>query len=198
LSYVLGSDGSKAEALIMRGLGSAMPASQTVLENNWHKLEMDGATVLKFAMRVFAKAATEAVSAAGLTMDDIDLLIPHQSNLRLIEAVRQQLGLPAEKVFVNLDRYGNTSAAAIPVALCEALDGGQAKDGDTVVLVSFGGGLTWAALTLQVGVTDLSSRFISWPFTGIRERVRSAAGAVASVASTALLPFFTFSRSKKD
>jgi 3-oxoacyl-[acyl-carrier-protein] synthase-3 len=198
LSFVLGSDGSKAEALIMRGLGSAMPASQEVLDNNWHKIEMDGPTVLKFGLRMLGQAASEATAAAGLTMEDIDLLIPHQSNMRLIEATRQQLGLPPEKVFSNLERYGNTSAAAIPLAFCEALESGRVTEGDTVVMVSFGGGLTWAAATVQLGVTESATRFLPWPAFDWRQRVRSAANVVSSVATSLLLPLFTFSRGSKD
>jgi 3-oxoacyl-[acyl-carrier-protein] synthase-3 len=198
LSFVLGSDGSKAEALIVRGMGSAMPVSHEVLDNNWHVIEMKGSTVAKFAMKVLAQSAAEAAAAAGLTMDDIDLLIPHQSNVRLIEFARRQLGLPPEKVFINLDRYANTSAAAIPVALCEALDTGRAKEGDTIVLASFGGGLTWAALTLHLGVFEPSSRFISVPIANVRQRVRSAAVTVSATASAMLLPLFTFARGNKD
>jgi 3-oxoacyl-[acyl-carrier-protein] synthase-3 len=196
LSYMLGSDGSRAEALIVRGMGSAMPATHEVVDNHWHQIEMDGPAVLRFAMQVLGRAATEAVAAAGLTMEDIDLFIPHQSNIRLIEAVRQQLDLPPEKVFINLDRYGNTSAAAVPVALCEALDSERVKEGDTLVLVGFGGGLTWAAATLQIGVAETASRLIPWPFTDMRQRVRSAVGVVSSMASALLLPLFT--RSNKN
>jgi len=198
LSFVLGSDGSKAEALIMRGLGSAMPASQEVLDNNWHKIEMDGPTVLKFGLRMLGQAASEATAAAGLTMEDIDLLIPHQSNMRLIEATRQQLGLPPEKVFSNLERYGNTSAAAIPLAFCEALESGRVAEGDTVVMVSFGGGLTWAAATVQLGVAESAERFLPWPAFDWRQRVRSVANVASSVATSLLLPLFTFSRGSKD
>lgn len=198
LSFVLGSDGSRAKALIVRGMGSAMPATHEVLDNHWHQIEMDGPTVVKFAMRVLGQVAAEAIAAAGLTIEDIDLFIPHQANLRIIEAARRQLDLPPEKVFVNLDRYGNTSAAALPVALCEALDTGQVKEGDTLVLVSYGGGLTWAGVTLQFGVSETSARFIPWPFTGMRQRVRSAAGIVSSVASALLLPLFTFARGGRD
>lgn len=198
LSFVLGSDGSKGEALIVRGMGSAMPATHEVLDNNWHKIEMNGSTVAKFAMKVLARSAAEAAAAAGLTMDDIDLLIPHQSNGRIIEFARRQLGLPPEKVFVNLDRYGNTSTAAIPVALCEAMDTGRAKEGDTLVLATFGGGLTWAALTLHLGVFEPSTRFISVPIATMRQRVRSAAVSVSTAASAMLLPLFTFARGSKD
>jgi 3-oxoacyl-[acyl-carrier-protein] synthase-3 len=198
LSFILGSDGSRAEALIVRGMGSALPATHEVVDNNWHKIEMDGPAVLRFARRVVVQAATEATAAAGLALEDIDLLIPHQSNLRLIEATRQQLGLPVEKVFANVDRYGNTSAAAIPVALCEALESGRAKEGDTLVLVGFGGGLTWAAITLQLGEVEAFSRYFplfssrpsGLPAMRIRERVRNAAEVFASSASSLLLPFF--------
>lgn len=198
LSFVLGSDGSKAEALIVRGMGSAMPVTHEVVDKNWHKIEMKGSTVAKFAMKVLAQSAAAAAAAAGLTMDDIDLLIPHQSNARLIDFARRQLGLPSEKIFVNLDRYGNTSAAAIPVALFEALETGRAKEGDTIVLASFGGGLTWAALTLHLGVFEASSRFYSVPIASVRQRVRSAALTVSAAASALLLPLFTFARGGKD
>lgn len=194
LSFVLGSDGSQAEALIVRGMGSAHPLTQEVLDNRWHQIEMDGPAVFKFAVRTLGRAAAEAVAAAGMTMDDIDLFIPHQANERIIEAARRQLDLPPEKVFVNLDRYGNTSAASIPVALYEAIESGRAKEGDMLVLVGFGGGLTWAAVTLQLGVSATASHFIPWPvgLGNVRRRVRSAAGAVSSTvsstASSLLLP----------
>ena len=191
LSFILGSDGSQSEALIVRGMGSAMPATYEVLDNHWHQIEMNGPAVFKFAVRVLGHAAAEAVAAAGLTIEDVDLFIPHQANLRIIEAARRQLDLPPEKVFINVDRYGNTSAASIPVALCEALENGQAKEGDTLVLVGFGGGLTWAAVTLQLGVVQTTSRYLAWPFSRVRERVRSAAAAVSSTASALLFPLFT-------
>ncbi len=196
LSFVLGSDGSQAEALIVRGMGSAMPATYEVLDNHLHQIEMDGPAVFKFAVRVLGRAAAEAAAAAGLTMEDIDLFIPHQANLRIIEAARRQLDLPPEKVFINLDRYGNTSAASIPVALYEAIESGRVKEGDTLVLVGFGGGLTWAAVTLQLGVAATASRFIPWPFMDVRRRVRSAVGVLSSLASALLLPLFA--RSAKN
>jgi 3-oxoacyl-[acyl-carrier-protein] synthase-3 len=197
LSFTLGSDGAQAEALILRGMGSAMPVTYDVIDNHWHQLEMDGRAVAKFAVNVLGKAASEATAAAGLTMEDIDLFIPHQSNLRIIELARRQLDLPSEKVFVNLDRYGNTSAASIPVALCEALESGRVKPGDTLLLVGFGGGLTWAAVTLQFGVPATGARLIPWPFSGVRERVRGAADVVFSLASAVLLPLFARSGKKQ-
>jgi 3-oxoacyl-[acyl-carrier-protein] synthase-3 len=196
LSFVLGSDGSQAEALIVRGMGSAMPATHEVLDNHLHQIEMDGPAVFKFAVRVLGRAAAEAAAAAGLTTEDIELFIPHQANLRIIEAARRQLDLPPEKVFINLDRYGNTSAASIPVALYEAIESGRVKEGDTLVLVGFGGGLTWAAVTLQLGVATTASRFIPWPFVDVRRRVRSAVGVLSSLASALLLPLFA--RSARD
>ncbi len=194
LSFVLGSDGSQGEALIMRGLGSAMPASHEVLDKGWHYLEMDGPAVFKFAVRVLGRAAAEAIAAAGLSVDDIDLFIPHQANLRIIEAARRQLKLPEEKVFVNLDRYGNTSAASIPVALCEALETGRIQEGDTLVLVGFGGGLTWAAATVRWGVAPSPARAIPWPFPAVRERLRSVTAVLSALPTPLSLPLFTRSK----
>ena len=198
LSFTLGSDGSKASALIVRGLGSAIPATEEVLDNHWHQLEMDGPTVMKFGLRKLGQSAAEVTAAAGLTIDDIDLFIPHQASQRMIESVQRQLDLPPEKVFVNVDRYGNTSAAAIPVAFCEAMDSGRVKEGDTLVLMSYGGGLTWAAVALQLGVAETSSRYLPWPFTDVRQRVRGAVGNLTSAASALLLPLFAFTRSGRD
>jgi 3-oxoacyl-[acyl-carrier-protein] synthase-3 len=110
---------------------------------------MDGRKVFRFATRVMRQAATEAVEEAGLTMDDITLLIPHQANSRIIQSAARRLKLPAERVFVNLDRYGNTSAASIPIALCEAAEEGRIEPGDRLVTVGFGAGLTWGAVVIE-------------------------------------------------
>jgi 3-oxoacyl-[acyl-carrier-protein] synthase-3 len=113
---------------------------------------MNGREVFRFASRVMDKAAREVVANAGLTLEDVDLFIPHQANLRIIQAAARALETPMEKFFVNLDKYGNTSAASIPIALCEAVDAGRVKPGDHVVMVGFGAGLTWAAAVVQWGV----------------------------------------------
>jgi len=114
-------------------------------------LRMNGNEVFKFATRVLGKALQQAIAKAGLTADDIDLFIPHQANARIIESAARQAGLPQEKIFINIDRYGNTSAASIPIALCEAMEQGRAKAGDTLAFVAFGAGLTWAAAVVKLG-----------------------------------------------
>jgi 3-oxoacyl-[acyl-carrier-protein] synthase-3 len=151
LSYVLGSDGSGAEYLILPGGGAANPASQETLDKRLHYLRMDGNRVFRFATRVLGKALAQSIQQAGLTIDDIDLFIPHQANSRIIESAARHVKLPQEKVFMNIDRYGNTSAASIPIALCEAFEQGRAKIGDTLAFVAFGAGLTWASAVVKIG-----------------------------------------------
>ena len=112
---------------------------------------MNGREVYKFAVRVMNTATIEAIEKAGLTPDDISLFVPHQANLRIIDAARERLGLPPERVVVTVDEYGNNSTASIPLALQHALDAGRIKDGDNLLLVSFGGGLSWGASVLTWG-----------------------------------------------
>ena len=115
-------------------------------------IRMNGREVFKFATRVMGRALQEALDHAGLTTDDIDLFIPHQANLRIIEYAVKQAGLPREKVYVNVERYGNTAAASVPLALCEAFDEGRIKPGDMLAMVAFGAGLTWASAIFKLGV----------------------------------------------
>jgi len=150
LSFVLGSDGSGAEHLILPAGGSTLPSSHETLVKGLNYLHMNGNEVFKFATRVLGRALRQAIAQAGLTNDDIDLFIPHQANARIIESAARQAGLPPEKVFVNIERYGNTSAASIPIALCEALEQGRARVGDTLAFVAFGAGLTWAAAVVKL------------------------------------------------
>ena len=110
---------------------------------------MDGSTVLKFAVRAMAQATTEAVEKAGMTLDDIDLIVPHQANIRIIEGAAKRLGIEMDRIYVNLHKYGNISSACIPLALDEASKNGVTKKGDNIVLVAFGGGLTWASGVLE-------------------------------------------------
>jgi 3-oxoacyl-[acyl-carrier-protein] synthase-3 len=112
---------------------------------------MNGNQVFRFATRVLGKALRQAIDQAGLTTEDIDLFIPHQANARIIESAARYVNLPEDKVFVNIERYGNTSAASIPIALCEAFDEGRAKVGDTLAFVAFGAGLTWASAIVKIG-----------------------------------------------
>ncbi len=151
LSYVLGSDGSGAEHLILRGGGTTHPPTHETVDAGMHFLEMNGRQIFRFATRILGKALKQAIQQAGLTTDDIDLFIPHQANARIIDSAARYVGLPREKVFLNIDRYGNTSAASIPIALTEALEQGRAKPGDTLAFIAFGAGLTWAAAVVKLG-----------------------------------------------
>jgi 3-oxoacyl-[acyl-carrier-protein] synthase-3 len=149
LSNVIGADGEQNEVLIVRGGGAKRPFSQQIIDEGLHYLEMEGNPVFKFAVRILGKAAVEALKKAGLTRDDIDFLIPHQANIRIIDAAAKRLKLNREQIYVNLDQYGNTSAASIPLALDEAVKQAKIKRGDIVVLVGFGAGLTWGATVIE-------------------------------------------------
>lgn len=150
LSYLLGSDGAGAELLILPSGGTAIPTTHETLVDGLQFLRMNGNEVFKFATRVLGKALRQVIADAGLTPEDIDLFIPHQANARIIESAARQAKLPMEKVFMNIDKYGNTSAASVPIALCEALEEGRAKAGDTLAFVAFGAGLTWAAAVVKI------------------------------------------------
>jgi 3-oxoacyl-[acyl-carrier-protein] synthase-3 len=149
--FVLGSDGSQAEHIMMRAGGTVEPFSQEVLDSGRHLLYMNGRQVFKFATRVVGRACCEALEKAGMTLDDVDWIIPHQANLRIIQAAARDMGLPMSRFVVNIDRYGNTSAASIPLALAENLQSGRIQPGDTGIFVSFGAGLTWGAMVVQLG-----------------------------------------------
>ncbi|NIV36052.1 MAG: beta-ketoacyl-ACP synthase III [Anaerolineae bacterium] len=149
LSCELGSDGSDWDALIAPGYGTAKPFSEATLRNREQYLRMDGRRIFKFATRKMTDSVINVVQASGLSWDDVDLIIPHQANARIIELAARRLGVGMEKVMLNVDRYGNTSAASIPLALCDALEEERLHSGDHVVLVGFGAGLTWAAAVLH-------------------------------------------------
>jgi 3-oxoacyl-[acyl-carrier-protein] synthase-3 len=149
LSCVLGSDGSGGELLWIPGGGSRLPASPETVGTSQHAIRMNGKEVYKFAVTVAPRAALEAVERAGLTVEDVDLFIPHQANVRIILSAADTLGIPPQRTFVNVDRYGNTSAASIPIALCEAVESGRVTPGANVLLAGFGGGLTWGAAVLR-------------------------------------------------
>ncbi|HZJ82360.1 MAG TPA: beta-ketoacyl-ACP synthase III [Clostridia bacterium] len=149
LSQYLGADGSGGDLLKIAAGGSRKPASLETVEQKLHYLYMDGSEVFKFAVRIMASASEEVVKRAGLSNGDVDILIPHQANIRIIEAARKRLKLDNDKVYVNLDRLGNMSSASIPVALDEAVRSGVIKKGDNIVVVGFGGGLTWASALIK-------------------------------------------------
>jgi 3-oxoacyl-[acyl-carrier-protein] synthase-3 len=152
LSFVLGADGSGGQLLIIPAGGSRQPASPETVSRRLHFVQMRGREVFRFGSRTMSKAARQAMRAAKLTTDDIDLFIPHQANLRIILSAAKELGLPMERVFVNVEKYGNTSAASIPIAFCEAIEEKRLKPGDHLVMVGFGAGLTWAAAVVKWGV----------------------------------------------
>ncbi|TMQ59945.1 MAG: ketoacyl-ACP synthase III [Candidatus Eisenbacteria bacterium] len=149
LSTKLHSDGSLTNLLEMPGGGSLHPASHETVDRKLHYIRMSGNDVFKYAVRAMESVACEALEAAGHRPEELDLLFPHQANYRIIDATARRLGLPMEKVFVNLDRYGNTSSASIPLALDEAKRLGRLKPGDLVEMVTFGGGFTWAASVVR-------------------------------------------------
>ncbi|MGO4541850.1 beta-ketoacyl-ACP synthase III [Paenibacillus sp. 2TAB19] len=147
-SFELGADGSGGDLLKVCGGGSRVPASEESISAKQHFIHMAGNDVFKFAVRIMGSAAEDALQKAGMTKEDIDLLVPHQANIRIINSALNRLDLSEEKAMINLDKYGNMSAASIPVALAEAVEQGRVKQGDCLVLVGFGGGLTWGASVL--------------------------------------------------
>ncbi|WP_134700338.1 beta-ketoacyl-ACP synthase III [Ammoniphilus sp. YIM 78166] len=149
LSFDLGSDGAGGDLLKLPAGGSRLPASEQTIADRLHYVYMSGGDVFKFAVRVMGSSAEAALEKAGMKKEEIDFLVPHQANLRIIDAAVKRLGLSIDKVVVNLDRYGNMSAASIPVALDEVVRQGRIKQGDRLVLVGFGGGLTWGACVLR-------------------------------------------------
>lgn len=149
LSGYLKSDGTLAELLYRPGGGGCHPPDEQMLADRSYYIKMAGREVFKSAVRSMADACDRALERAGLTSDEIDLLIPHQANIRIIEATAKHAGVPMDKVYVNIDRYGNTSAASIPIALDECVRCGRIKEGMTILLVAFGGGFTWASMVIR-------------------------------------------------
>ncbi len=149
LSCVMRSDGSGGDLLSVPAGGSVLPATHETVDQNLHTIQMNGREVFRFATRVMASATKEAVDKAGLKLEDINLIIPHQANSRIIEAAARGIRMPMTQIVMNIERYGNTSTASIPIAICEALEDNRIKPGDNLVLVAFGGGLTWGALVLE-------------------------------------------------
>jgi 3-oxoacyl-[acyl-carrier-protein] synthase-3 len=149
LSSFMRSDGRLAELLYRPSGGAAHPFDERVLAERSFYVKMEGREVFKHAVRSMSEAADQALARAGLVGADIDLMIPHQANVRIIEATAKHAGIPMDKVYVNVDRYGNTSSASVPIALEEALTSGRIQPGMRVLLVAFGAGFTWAALVIR-------------------------------------------------
>ncbi|HEX6252403.1 MAG TPA: beta-ketoacyl-ACP synthase III [Gemmatimonadaceae bacterium] len=149
LSAFMRSDGELADLLYRPEGGATVPMSADVLERRSHLVKMAGREVFKHAVRSMSEAADRALDGAKLTGEDIDLMIPHQANVRIIEATAKHANVPMEKVYVNVDRFGNTSSASIPIAIDEAIENGRIKEGSTVLLVAFGAGFTWASMIIR-------------------------------------------------
>lgn len=145
----LGADGTGGDLLKVPAGGSRQPASVRTVAERLHFIQMNGKEVFKFAVKVMEASALKALARANLTPTDISYLVPHQANIRIIQSAAKRLDLPMKKVVVNIDKYGNTSAASIPIALDEAVRSGTIKNGDVILLVGFGGGLTWAASVVK-------------------------------------------------
>ncbi|CAG0936704.1 3-oxoacyl-[acyl-carrier-protein] synthase III [Thermoflexales bacterium] len=180
LSSLVRSDGSGGDLLIVPAGGSKLPASAETVLRNQHTIEMDGREIFRFATRIVDKSTREVLEQAGLTLDDVELFIPHQANLRIIQAGARTLGVDESRVFVNLEKYGNTSSASIPLALCEAVECGRVRPGDHLVLIGFGAGLAWAAAAIQWGpppeprkrtLPRQALRVVIYPFALVRSRV---------------------------
>ena len=151
LGFELGNDGSGASLLSVPAGGSRLPASHATVDARQHYLQMQGKDVYRFATRFVPESARRVLANCGRRVEEVDLMVPHQANLRIIESAARNIGIPLERVFTNLHKYGNTSCASIPLCLAEAQDEGRLKEGDLVLLLGFGAGLTWAACLLEWG-----------------------------------------------
>jgi len=149
LAFDMGAKGSGGSSLYMPGGGSLNPATEKTINEKLHYIKMEGNQVYKFAVKRMGQASFDVLKKAGLKPEDIDLLVPHQANTRIVYAAARRLKLDKEKVYVNLPKYGNTSSASVPIALVEAVEKGLVKNGDIIVLVAFGAGLTWAATVME-------------------------------------------------
>lgn len=149
LNFYLRSDGSRTEDLLIPAGGSRNPASHKTVEERLHYMKLNGPEVFRLAVRVIEDAVVSLLEKANLSKEDIALLVPHQANIRIITTAARNLGIPQEKFFINVERYGNTSAASIPLAFYEALKEGRIKKGDYIILVGFGAGLTWGAYLIR-------------------------------------------------
>lgn len=151
LGFDLGNDGSGGHLLSVPAGGSRMPATHATVEARLHYLKMSGSEVFRFATRVVVESARRVLDSCGRRVDEVRLFVPHQANLRIIEAATRRLGVPDDRVYTNLQRYGNTSCASIPLCLCDARAEGRLAEGDLVLLMGFGAGLTWGACLMEWG-----------------------------------------------
>ncbi len=173
---VLGSDGSGAELLTIPAGGSAAPASLETVSSGSHYIQMDGRAVFRFATRIMADTTRRVLDKAGVPVSEVDLVVPHQANKRIIQhSVLRQLKIPEDKVYVNVHKYGNTSTASIPIALCEAIEEGKVAPGDNLVFVGFGAGLTWGACAVKWSVPIEKPESTWWKNTQRQATYQAAA-----------------------
>ncbi len=149
LAFQLGADGAGGKDLHLPAGGSRMPTTAETVASGAHFVHMNGREVFKFATRVLVSSAEEVLATCGLAVEDVDVYVPHQANVRIIDHAVGKLGIPEEKVIVNVDRYGNTSSASIPLALAEAISTGRVHTGDTVLMTGMGAGLTWGSAVMR-------------------------------------------------
>ncbi len=148
LGFHLGVDGSGADLLSLPSGCAKSPASRETVEKGLHYIHMEGKAVFKFAVKIIDSAVTKVLEKCGRSPEDIGVLVPHQANLRIIESACARFGIPKERVVVNIDKYGNTSSASVPIAMCEAISEGRIRKGDLVVLVAFGAGLSYGSAAI--------------------------------------------------
>ena len=199
LSFAMGADGTQLEALVVKGAGSKYPMCPALHGSERRYLELDGRQLLRFALRDGLKGLLSVIEGSGLSVSDVDLFVPSQSNQRLIEKFCEVTGIPLERTMVNIDKYANTSAASVPIALAEALDQGRAKLGDNILLFAYGAGLSWAGAMLQMGTFVEKPLLVHWPMLNrVRHQLdkakimlRTASSVVAANAPSFLLPLFS-------
>lgn len=192
LAYELGSDGRDWDALYVPDAGSAKPISQATLDERNQYIKMDGRRVFKFATRTVAQSLKRTIAQAGLLVDDIDLFIPHQANARIVEAGARLLRQPAEKFYMNIHKYGNTSTASVPLAMVEALEEGRLKEGDKVAMIAFGAGLTWATVVVQMGVGEVSPAHSLFSAAGLAHAAKRTRERVVDGVTMSLVPLYTW------
>ncbi|MCJ7801429.1 MAG: beta-ketoacyl-ACP synthase 3, partial [Candidatus Marinimicrobia bacterium] len=151
IDSILGIDGAGGESLIIPGGGSLHPASADTIKKKMHYVHQDGKTVFKFAVKGMADISSAILKRNNFTGEDVKLFIPHQANKRIIDATAKRCGIPDEHVLININKYGNTTAATIPIGMDEAVSDGIIKDGDLVLTASFGAGFTWGSMLIRWG-----------------------------------------------
>lgn len=192
LAFELGSDGSDYDALIVPDAGSTKPLSQSTIDERRGYIKMDGQRVFKFASRTVAQSLKRVIDKAGLLPDDIDLFIPHQANARIVEAGARLLRQPADKFYMNIHKYGNTSTASVPLAMVEALEEGRLKEGDKVAMIAFGAGLTWATVVVQMGVGEISPAHSLFSAARLNYMAKRTTNKVLDSVQMSLLPLYTW------